>query len=599
MPKLKTGPKVVLLGLLVLGLVFGAKTAANHGLIPSVGIGKSSVPTKAGLPDVKEALVANVEPLPLPTEALANVPATLLRGEVWEWNAQSNLLYANGGPLTTQGSLMAKRGVNLSITRQDDNGQMQADLIACAKEIHDGATQCTTGANFVIIMGDGSGQFLAALNPQLKKLGPNWIAKVIGATGYSRGEDAFLAPPEVAHNAQAARGLLVAGVLRDGDWNIALKWEGDNNIPNNPDEKTYDPDAVNWVNAADYLKAAEAYNSGQCEDRKVVHNGRLTGETKSVCVNAVVTWTPGDVNIVHGKGGLVKVVSSKQYRSQMPAVILGPEAFFQNNREEISNMLAATFEAADQMKAYPEVLRKAGDISAKVYNDQDGKYWTRYFNGVTEKGVPLGGSAVNNMADEKILFGLQPGSNDNFRATYTVFAAIATQQYPQLFKDSPIPPVAEIEDKSFIAGAEAVANTPGAVADTPDYEAESGGRQISSRSYAINFDTNRATFTPEGEATMHQLLNSLAITGMFIKVDGYTDNQGAGQVTRSGVSVNQALSEARAQAVKTWLQSHAPSNFPDSRFAVAGHGANNPVADNNTAEGRAQNRRVQVTLTGN
>jgi len=97
----------------------------------------------------------------------------------------------------------------------------------------------------VVIMGDGSGQFLAAINPQLAKLGAEYQAKVIGATGYSRGEDSFMAPSEVKSNPQAAKGLLVEGVLRDGDWNIAQKWEGDNGIKNNPDEKTWDPDAVN------------------------------------------------------------------------------------------------------------------------------------------------------------------------------------------------------------------------------------------------------------------------------------------------------------------------------------------------------------------
>jgi OOP family OmpA-OmpF porin len=594
MPQMKTGPKVVLIALAAGAFIFGLRTAAEHGLIPTPGIMRALVPQKAVLPDLKEALVTNVDPLPLPSDAPANVSATLVRGEVWEWNAQANLIYANGGPSTTRGSLVEKHGANLALIRQDDTGQMQRDLIACAKELHDGSTQCSTGANFVVIMGDGAGQFLAGVNPQLKKLGPEYAAKVIGATGYSRGEDAFMAPPEVKHNAQAARGLLVAGVLRDGDWNIAQKWEGDNNIPNNPDEKTYDPNAVNWVNADDYLKAAEAYNAGQCEDRKVVKEGHLTGEIKHVCVNAVVTWTPGDVNIAKSKGGLVKIVSSKQYRSQMPATIIGPSVFFQRNRPEFEGLLAATFEAGDQLKAYDKALHKAAAISAKVYNDQNEEYWYKYFKGVTEidsqgQKVELGGSAVNNLSDEKILFGLQPGANDNFRSTYTVFANIATQQYPLLFKDTPIPDVKEIEDKSFITGAEAVMNSAGAEADAPTYS--SFGSTVSKRSYSINFDSGKATFTPDGEQTMRQLRDSLAITGLFIKVDGHTDDQGSH-------IVNEVLSRNRAEAVKNWLQKHAPANFPNNRFSIEGHGADQPVASNATAEGRAQNRRVEITLIG-
>jgi len=596
MARLKAGPKIILIFLLVAGLVLGLRKAAELGWIPTPGVMKALVPEKAVLPDVKEAMVQNVEPVPLPAATPASVTSTLIRGEIWEWNAQMNLIYANGGSSTTKGSLMEKHGANLTLIRQDDTGKMQEDLIACAREISSGSAQCSNGANFVVIMGDGSGQFLAAVNPQLKKLGTEYQAKVIGATGYSRGEDAFMAPAEVKSNPQAAKGLLVEGVLRDGDWNIAQKWEGDNGIKNNPDEKTWDPDAVNWLNASDYNVAAADYVAGKCDDRKIVKDGHLTGETKHVCVNAVVTWTPGDVTVAKGKGGLVKVVSSRQYRSQMPAVILGPKNFFERNRAEFEGLLAATFEGGDQIKAFDQVLHKASAISAKVYNDQDEAYWYKYYKGVTENDaqgmkVELGGSTVNNLADNLILFGLQPGSNDNFRSTYTVFGSIATQQYPALFKDTPIPDVKDIEDKSFITGAQARMSTGGAEAEAPQYAANQTGPVVSKRSYSINFDTGKATFTTEGVRTMQELKDSLAITGLFIQVDGYTDNTGSEQV-------NQALSDARAGAVKDWLQKHAPSNFPESRFKIAGHGSQNPLATNDTVAGKAANRRVEITLLG-
>jgi len=286
MARLKTGPKIILIILLVVGVVYGLRKAAELGWIPTPGVMKALVPEKAVLPDVKDALVQNVDPAPLPSSSPASVRAPLIRGEIWEWNAQMNMIYANGGSSTTKGSLMEKHNVNLSLIRQDDTGKMQEDLIACAREISNGSPQCSIGANFVVIMGDGSGQFLAAINPQLAKLGAEYQAKVIGATGYSRGEDSFMAPSEVKSNPQAAKGLLVEGVLRDGDWNIAQKWEGDNGIKNNPDEKTWDPDAVNWLNASDYNVAAADYVASKCDDRKVVKDGHLTGETKHVFITS-------------------------------------------------------------------------------------------------------------------------------------------------------------------------------------------------------------------------------------------------------------------------------------------------------------------------
>ncbi len=602
--RLKPGAKILLLLLVGVVLFFGFQFAANHGWIPSAGIVKSIIPNKAALPDLREAQVANVDPAPYPTGSLASVKAPLIRAEIWAWNAQMGFIYANGGINTTKNSLMEKHAVNLKLIRQDDTSQMQNDLIACARELaKDGATQCSGGTNFVLIMGDGSGQFFAAVNPQLKKLDNgkgDYVAQVIGATGYSRGEDKLMGLPEWRNNPSAAKGALIAGVLRDGDWNIAMKWAADNQIQNNPNEKTYDPDALNWVNAPDYLKAAEIYNANTCEDRKVVKDGRPTGETKNVCVNGVVTWTPGDVNIAHGRGGLVSIVSSKQYSSQMPDVIIGIKKFNQDNRNEIQGMLAATFEAGDQLKAFPEALKRAADVSSKVYNEQTGDYWLKYFKGTREQDktgnqVELGGSAVNNLGDNLLLFGLQPGANNNFRSTYTVFGNIATQQYPELFKDaSKIPDVKEILDTTYILGASSAMGTSGAEPDVATFNnSGSTGTVVSKRNWNIEFDTGKATFTSEGERNMYQIKDDLAIAGaLFVTVNGYTDNVG-------NRSANLELSSRRAQAVKTWLQRKAPSTFPESRFRIHAFGDDNPLASNDTAEGRAKNRRVEIILSGN
>ena len=222
----------------------------------------------------------------------------------WAWNAQMGMMYATGGKQAVAGSLMCQKGVNLKLIREDNTDNMQAALVAFAEGLKKGEANPTAGAHFVAIMGDGSATFLKGLNDKLSKIGPDYVAVVVGSAGYSRGEDRFMGPPAWKQNPQAARGGLVSGYLRDGDWNIALKWLGDNKIPNNPDESKYDPDALNWVNANDYIDAAQKYVSGFCTDLK----NTKTGATEKKCVNGVVTWTPGDVTVAEQKGDRKSVV---------------------------------------------------------------------------------------------------------------------------------------------------------------------------------------------------------------------------------------------------------------------------------------------------
>jgi outer membrane protein OmpA-like peptidoglycan-associated protein len=75
-----------------------------------------------------------------------------------------------------------------------------------------------------------------------------------------------------------------------------------------------------------------------------------------------------------------------------------------------------------------------------------------------------------------------------------------------------------------------------------------------------------------------------------VEVHGHTDSQGNPQT-------NMSLSEARAFAVKKWLEKQSPVNFPSGRVRVFAHGQSNPVAPNSSEAGRAQNRRVEIVLT--
>lgn len=519
----------------------------------------------------------------------------------WAWNANSGAMFAVGGKQSTRGSIMCEHGVNMKLTRQDDAGKMQEALVSFATDLSRGNSNPSSGTHFVTIMGDGAAAFLAGVNPTLRKLGPEYQAKIVGVIGYSHGEDKFMGLPEWRQNPQSSKGGVVAGYLRDGDWNIAIKWLSDNGIKNNPDEKTWDPDALNWVAANDYIDAAEKYVAGYSEERPVVRNGKRTGETKRIYVNGVVTWTPGDVTVAEKKGGLVSIVSTKEYSSQMPCVVIGIDKWMRNNRGLVENMLQGMLEGGAAVKSSDAALRKAMEINTETFGEQSPEYWMKYYKGVTQRdkkgvSVELGGSTVSNLSDALVAFGLVPGAANLIETTYRVFGDVAVQQYPNIISSYPSPK--EAIDLSYMKdlqkraapSASEINRSSVAITPAPSSRTSNGG-QVSRKNYNIPFATGSATFTNTAYGQLERLRNDLLVaSGTTIEVHGHTDNVG-------NPKANRDLSEARAFAVQRWLEKAFPRNFPAGRVRVFAHGDTMPLAPNATADGRARNRRVEIVLT--
>ncbi|MBV9467841.1 MAG: hypothetical protein JOZ57_01195, partial [Abitibacteriaceae bacterium] len=380
--------KIVIL-VLAIGFASGVWRYWNR-IAPVAKESQSVVPKKIDLPSSSNvsAISSNSGGGSVPTGDAAGCtgkPEVRLLG--YAWNAQMGMLLAAGGPQATVGSLMCKHGVNFKFSRQDDNGKLQEALVAFATDLSRGNPNPARGAHFVTIMGDGGAAFLQGLNTTLRRIGPEYQAKIVDAIGYSRGEDKFMGPAEWRTDPSASRGGLCAGVVRDGDWNIAQKWLGDNGLRTNPDEKTWDPDALNWVNVSDYIDAAQKYVAGYSETRPVVQNGKRTGQMKQVTVNSVVTWTPGDVTVAQKKGGLVSIASTREYSSQMPCVVIGIDKWMRQNRGTVVNMIQAIAEGSDQVKSSSAALRRAAEISDALYKEPKTgpEYWEKYFKGTQEQ----------------------------------------------------------------------------------------------------------------------------------------------------------------------------------------------------------------------
>lgn len=109
-------------------------------------------------------------------------------------------------------------------------------------------------------------------------------------------------------------------------------------------------------------------------------------------------------------------------------------------------------------------------------------------------------------------------------------------------------------------------------------------------SSGILFDTDKSDVKADAQTNLQNLATSLQNNPETnILIVGHTDNTGSN-------AHNMELSIQRAQAVKSVIMA---DNVSGSRLSIQGKGETEPIADNNTVAGRAQNRRVEIVIVAN
>jgi OmpA-OmpF porin, OOP family len=586
--KFQLGPGAIILALaLILGLVYVAFSQFGiwDKLKPKTDVSKTEQ-TLERTEDIKrENLPATDVKPPKPT---TDDPEVTIG--IWTWQTQSALIDAVGGKGKSgdhPDSLLYQAGIKNTRLVVENDTSKQVEALA------------SNNMQFVTTTGDQSAVDIAGANKLLR--GPK--AKIVWSGGYSSGEDCLMGPESWKKDPQNAKGSLVVTAVPYCDFNVVVNWAADNKIPVNPDEKVYNPDAINFVNATDHIEASQKFIS----NAKVSLKNVKTGQQENREIDGVATWTPGDVMAAQGRSSvnykgksekLQKIISTEQYSAMMPNILFTTEDFIKKHPDYIETLLRCIARSSAKIKGDPNYFKtRVAALNAEVFN-LEGKgpsFWAKYFDIVEENGVKLGGSRINDIADNQHLFGLdtkKPLADSVFGISYNEHAKRLQKLLPERMPT--FTPVDQVIDLSFI---KKMSDEVGTIkAETGSSSQANSADTVVKANFDITFDSGSSELKPSEIAKLNEI-RSLLIRASNTKVivEGHTDNAGDS-------SKNIELSKNRANSVWTWLKASDESrvNINDQRIiSVDGYGAMNPISgtkDVQSNEDKSKNRRVTIIL---
>lgn len=598
---LRTKKLTTLSELLIVFLGIGAILAIIYFVSPGIRTDESKKLDGIDLNSSEVNNITNAEKIALPSKEISSEVSSkpVIRIAGYAWNAQSGIIVANGGPQTTKGSLMEKNGVHLEIIRQDWLSELRNMQMKFIEEFDKGKKfpSSDKSAFAVMIMGDGAPFYISSAQKAIDEIygKGKYHIQVMGAIGMSYGEDKLIGPPSWKSNPKSMKGAVISAVLGDGDWVTTVNYCFANGLKVNPDPTTYDADAVNiWPSENDdYIKSAEelikSQTTGWSVSLKEVVNGKLTGKTVTKKIDGCATWTPGDKMVFDKLSGFIDIVSTREFNNQMPAVLIGLKEWAVKNPEYVSNILKSALTASNQMKNYEDWRVRASEAVYETYKIEDAHYWFKMFQGQqgTKNGLTynMGGSRVFNYADAMQYFGMIDGVN-RYKSVYTQVSNYLTELNPFGFNEN-VGAVVSYEDAVNLFFLKNINDIESTSADKADYS-EQATEVVASGEWKINFNTASAEISSTSSRELEKIYNLLIqAENTKLTIVGHTDNTG----TSTG---NVALSKNRAQAVVEYLKN---KGIPSTRFQlIDGKGQSEPVADNSTAAGKSQNRRVVITL---
>ncbi len=326
--------------------------------------------------------------------------------------------------------------------------------------------------------------------------------------------------------------------------------------------------------------------------QNVIINDQTTGVLEKV--NAHYTLLP--------RGLYAQTDGSKSVAVPITRNEKSPLEFFEaQNAMRIARAAGAEKYAADIMHEADQDLRNASDIDSNKHGDR--KMEITFARQAVQRAEDARISTLRKQADERqrnAELAKQQAQSDAQQSQLQAQQAQLDAERAQAAKAQADADRARAEAQA----AEARANAAQANKSAEDANAirEKLRSQLNSvlatsesaRGLIVNmsdvlFDTGKYTLKTDTKVSLAKVAGILqAYPGLKLQVEGYTDSVGSDEL-------NQKLSENRAGAVQDFLVSQGVQS---GNISATGYGKTHPVADNSTAQGKAQNRRVNLVVSG-
>lgn len=326
--------------------------------------------------------------------------------------------------------------------------------------------------------------------------------------------------------------------------------------------------------------------------QNVIQEDRTSGVLEKV--NAHYTLLP--------RGIYAETNGSKTITDPITLKEKSPIEFFEaQNAIRIARAAGADKYSADIMKEASQDLLNASQIDSNKHGDR--KMEITFARQAVQRAEDARISTLRKQAEERQLNAQLAKQQAQTDAQQSQLAAQQAQLETERAQAAKAQADAE-RARAEAAAAEARANAAQANKSADDANAvrEKLRQQLNSvlatsesaRGLIVNmsdvlFDTGKYTLKTDTKVSLAKVAGILqAYPGLKLQVEGYTDSVGSD-------ALNQTLSENRAGAVSDFLTSQG---VPSSNISATGYGKTHPVADNSTAPGRAQNRRVNLVVSG-